>query len=413
MTATSEDYRWLFSPEGARYLAQPDADPADPLKVLDALRRELTPQRAALVVEQLQLRHRAARKFADAPRMFFTRRGLEQASGEVVALHKATRFTDATRVLDLCCGIGGDLLALAMPVQPGPDAREVVGIDCDPIAALCAAANLEAGGRSARVEVGDAADVDVTACEAWHIDPDRRAAGRRTTGLVHFHPPLAALDRGIQRNGQAAVKLAPATVPPAHWCAAAELEWISWQNECRQQVAWFGTLATSAGEDCRGRRRATWLSREGDRCRSIVGQADLPLEVASQPARYVFDLDPSVRAARLTGAVAAKFQLAALGPGGAYLTGAQPGGEGLLSCFQVSEVLPFDRRRLARLLAARQIGHLEIKKRGIPAEVATEAARLRPAGSHQATLLLTRLAGRVTAILAQRIREGSPPSGGG
>ena len=39
--------------------------------------------------------------------------GLEQASDEVVAAHKAGRFSDCGRVADLCCGIGGDTLALA------------------------------------------------------------------------------------------------------------------------------------------------------------------------------------------------------------------------------------------------------------------------------------------------------------
>ncbi|MGB6164688.1 MAG: hypothetical protein WBF75_19385, partial [Pseudonocardiaceae bacterium] len=37
---------------------------------------------------------------------------VEQASSEVIAEHRARRFAGAVRVADLCCGIGGDLLAL-------------------------------------------------------------------------------------------------------------------------------------------------------------------------------------------------------------------------------------------------------------------------------------------------------------
>jgi methylase of polypeptide subunit release factors len=58
--------------------------------------------------------------------MFFTRAGLEQATAEVIARHRATRFLGAARVGDLCCGIGGDLLALA-------DQREVIAVDRDPL----------------------------------------------------------------------------------------------------------------------------------------------------------------------------------------------------------------------------------------------------------------------------------------
>ncbi|OLT16508.1 hypothetical protein BJF78_13855 [Pseudonocardia sp. CNS-139] len=57
--------------------------------------------------------------------MFFTRDGLEQSSAEVVARHTARRYAGAATVADLCCGIGGDLLALAA-------GSAVVAVDRDP-----------------------------------------------------------------------------------------------------------------------------------------------------------------------------------------------------------------------------------------------------------------------------------------
>ena len=44
--------------------------------------------------------------------MWFEPIGLEQATAEPVARHKARRFAGEL-VVDLCCGIGGDALALA------------------------------------------------------------------------------------------------------------------------------------------------------------------------------------------------------------------------------------------------------------------------------------------------------------
>src|SRR5262245_49147881 len=67
--------------------------------------------RAAL--ETALLRRRAADKFTRAGRMFFCREALEQASGEPAARHRARRFEPLGRVADLCCGLGGDALALA------------------------------------------------------------------------------------------------------------------------------------------------------------------------------------------------------------------------------------------------------------------------------------------------------------
>ena len=68
--------------------------------------------------------------------MFFTDRALQQATDELLADYKARRFPAQRAVIDLGCGIGGDLLAIA---QRGP----TLGVDNDPILALLAAANLQ------------------------------------------------------------------------------------------------------------------------------------------------------------------------------------------------------------------------------------------------------------------------------
>jgi gamma-glutamyltranspeptidase len=73
------------------------------------------------------------------------------------------------------CGIGGDLMALA---HRGP----VVGIDRDPVAVVLAAANCRLVGQtSAEVRLADACEQDVAGYASWHVDPDRRVEGRRST----------------------------------------------------------------------------------------------------------------------------------------------------------------------------------------------------------------------------------------
>ncbi|NIP87149.1 MAG: hypothetical protein GTO03_16950 [Planctomycetales bacterium] len=412
MQATIEDYRWLVGREAASWLAETGQADCHPLKALDLLRRDLPPQRAALVVEQLQLRRRAAGKFPAAAQMFFTPLGLQQASGQVVASHKAQRFRGATRVVDLCCGIGGDLLSLAPSADLATPRPHVRGVDRDPVALLLAQANLRALNRDACLQSGDVGQVDLSAGDRWHIDPDRRKQGRRTTTLEIFEPDLAALDALLKTNENAAIKLAPATTAPDPWLNAAELEWISWRQECRQQVAWFGGLARWEGKRCAGLRRATWLSGDGGQHSSISGLPHAPHPLVQRPARFVFDIDPAVRAAHLTGAVATHFRLAGLGTRGAYLTGDQPLLDGLLACFEVLEVLPFDFRRLKRLLKTHRIGQLEVKKRAVPLDAFAAAHRLPTPGDRKATLLLTRLENHVAAILARR-QDGLASSGSG
>jgi hypothetical protein len=119
--------------------------------------------------------------------------------------------------------------------------------------------------------------------------------------------------------------------------------------------------------------------------------------------RYVFEPDLSVLAARLTGALAQRYALEALAPGTAYLTGDRQVGNPLVACYEVDDVLPFDRRRVRRLLANRRIGHLSVKKRGVDIDPRHVAKELRCRGDRSATLLLTRIGETVTAIVARSV----------
>ena len=66
------------------------------------------------------------------------------------------------------------------------------------------------------------------------------------------------------------------------------------------------------------------------------------------------------------------------------------------------ERFPLDERLLARELAARGIGTLEIKKRGVDIDPAKLRPRLKLRGDASAVLVLTRIAGARTALLAER-----------
>jgi hypothetical protein len=339
-----------------------------------------------LLLEQAGLRRRASAKFAHAARMFFTRVGLEQATDEWVAAHKAKRFIGRSMVADLCCGIGGDLMALA---------REggVVGVDRNPVAAHFAAANTRA-----EVRVADVLDFDLVRGSAWHIDPDRRSAGRRTISLQACQPNLAGIERLLARSQHAAVKLAPATKAPEAWEDRCELEWITRDRECRQLVAWHGDLAQSPGQ-----RRATILPAAGQVApRCVIGAPNQSIAVTDRPERYVFDVDPAVLAARLQGVLAAEYDLNALSDGPGYLTGSHEIFDAALSCFEVVDVLPFETRKLARYLRERAVGQLEIKKRGVELDPEKLRRDLKLRGDNAVTLLICRVAGRPMAIVARR-----------
>ncbi|MCY2993277.1 MAG: class I SAM-dependent methyltransferase [Planctomycetota bacterium] len=391
-TPVPEDYRWLIS-DAARPGLEQAADEARSLVALtQSLRAALGPARTHLVLELVELRRRAKAKFRHAERMFFTRRLLEQATDEQIGAYKAARFPGTQPVADLCCGIGGDLLALASRTP-------VSGVDRDPLALLYAEANCRACGAAA---VGFcAADVnafDLGAFAAWHLDPDRRPTGRRTTRVELHEPSVATISRLLSASGNAGLKLAPATVVPAEWAPVAELEWIESRRECRQQVAWFGSLCGAAGQHT-----ATVLQTGSGQPCSLRGLPNTELPQAPSIARYVVEPCSAVLAAHLTGELAAQHQLAAITPGVAYLTGDAVVANPLVACFEVSEMLPFDIKRLRGLLRDRDVGQLELKQRGVALDPAETIKKLRLSGNSPATLLLLPHRSSVVAILARRI----------
>lgn len=396
--ATLEDYRWLLGREGAKRL---DAvarmlrdEQTDLVGATTQLRKELSPQRTHLVLEQVELRRRAKEKFGDAERLFFTDVGLQQASGEAVADYKAAQFGDGSMVADLCCGIGGDLMSLA---RRGP----AVGVDRDEVATLLAAANCRATGLpGVEVRTQDVQDFSRDDARFVHIDPDRRPGGRRTTTLALHQPGEAFLDALLERFAGGAVKLAPATEVPPRWESRCQLEWVSHRRECKQLVAWFGTLARQVGG------RAATMLRSGHRPETFHQKVDLsaPSDLASGIGPFLYEPDPAIIAGRLVGAVASRYELKALAPGVAYLTGDGRVADRMLAGFEVLAAMPFDEKRVKAALRSRRAGPVEVKKRGVEMDPESLRRRLQVDGDETVTLILTPFEGNVMAILARRLQ---------
>lgn len=413
--ASLEDYRWLVGPEGRRWLDEISAQRDELVRLTSRLRKQLPAERCRLVLEQTELRRRARQKFSAAERMFFTPTGLEQATDEWLAAYKAARFPAERPLVDFCCGIGGDLVALAQRGQ-------TTGVDRSEVAVLLAEANLAAlgipggAGGPSGAKVCDVEHVALDGAAAWHIDPDRRPQGRRTTRVELHEPGLPVIERLLDACGAGAIKLAPAAEPPLHWQRDAELEWISRGGQCRQLVAWFGELARDAGlcrasvvkverEECAGQGRGEEDSGANYEVRTIVGRPSREIPVAARIGRYLAEPDAAVLAADLTAVLAAERKLAAIAPGSVYLTGDEAMADSALAWFEIAEVLPFDVKRLKALLRERGCGRLEIKKRGVPHDPEQVRRQLHVPGENFATVFITRIGAAVIAIVARRIIE--------
>ncbi|WP_139416411.1 class I SAM-dependent methyltransferase [Agromyces laixinhei] len=387
----------LLSPEGLTLLdALPDWDSkADIVKTVSDLRKQgHAPALVAAVLSQARLRAKAEAKFGPfASRMLFTEAGLEQATRLKVAAIHAGRFSRAGvhHVADLGCGIGGDTLAMAAIDL------EVTAADADEVTAAVAAYNLTPFPR-VQVLHESAESVALGGIDGAWLDPARRTTEAGTTTRIRdasAYSPSLEFAFGLGDRMPVGVKLGPGTdrdVIPAN----TEAQWISVDGDLVELGVWFGAVARP------GIRRAALVIR-GDTAQELTAEADSEDAPVGPLGEYLYEPDGAVIRARLIGDLARANGAWMLNAGIAYLTADTAFDSPFARGFRVIERLPADERQLRQALAARGIGTLEIKKRGVDVDPAQLRTRLKLKGTSSATIVLTREAGRHVTLLVERL----------
>ncbi|MEU4652988.1 class I SAM-dependent methyltransferase [Streptomyces sp. NPDC023723] len=400
----------LDTPAGRDLLAEVHGtDPAAELAVATRLRRSHPADLVSAALGQARLRQRAAAKFGseDAGRMFFTPNGVEQSTRASVAAYRARRFTElgVTSVADLCCGIGGDAIALARA------GIRVLAVDRDPATAAAARANARVLGLGDLIEVreADVQEVATDGYDAVFVDPARRGGrsggaargasvrggGRATGGRIFdpeaYSPPLSwAVAAAGTAVRAAALKVAPG-IPHEAVPADAEAEFISDGGDVKEAVLWFGTEP--------GAVRATLLP--GPR---TLRSRQLPDPDVRVPGRYLYEPDGAVVRAHLVAEVADQVGGGLLDATIAYVTADELRPTPYATAYEITDVLPFNVKKLKALLRERGVGVLTVKKRGSAVEPEELRRKVKPQGPNTATVLLTRVAGAPTMLIGHPVR---------
>lgn len=392
MTLDAEAIAWLRTPEGASAAQEATSALAagtSLLKIIDTLRRTLSPENARWAVTLAEGRASARAKFEDADRLFFDRGAAEQATSGAVARHTAARFAGATRIADLGCGAGADALALA-------EHAPVLAVDLDAGRAAMASANAAARGLPVETLVADVRNVDLAAgsVDAAWLDPGRRDSSGRVLDPERWSPPLSEAIRIARGAPRAGIKVAPgielALVPED-----AEVEFISLDGRLVEAVIWFGGVVTAP-------RRATVLPDGA----TLAGSADSGATPLRSPGRYLYDLDPSVGRAGLVDVLAPTLDAWLLASGVGYLSSDEAHDTAFARRFRVLEWFPFAERRLLEACRATGAVRVEVMRRASPVETNELEGRLNrelPSGSGRVlTVALTHVGDDHVAILCER-----------
>ena len=392
----------LISPEGQSLLAEVGVleSKTDVLALVSKLRKQgHSPELVANVLSQAKLRRRAQAKFGEfANTMFFTEAGLEQASRLKVAAIHAGRFRAAgiNHVADLGCGIGAESLAMAsLDIQ-------VSAFELDEVSAAMATYNL-ASFTNVQVAQCDVTQIDLAPFDGYFIDPARRelsGPARETTKRkfdLEDLTPSWEFVLELSKTKATIAKLGPG-IDHKDIPSEAEAVWVSDNGDLVEAGLYFNQVRRAEVS-----RAALLITPTGTHELTSPNRArtDAPLGELSD---YVFEPDNSVIRSHLVGDLAIANNLHLFAPEIAYLTGSKPLVSPWLRSYRVIDNLIFDRKKLKAYLRERQIGVLEIKKRG--ADITPEQLRreLDPKGPNSATLIVTRVGSTHRVLVVEGLK---------
>jgi len=243
------------------------------------------------------------------------------------------------------------------------------------------------------VSHADATTVSLDGYDAVFCDPARRAGGRRVFDPRAYSPPWDFVTALADRVPRTVLKLAPGIdhdlIP-----AGAEGQWTSVGGDLVEAAFWCGPLAEVP-------RRATVLD-SADGWHELTGTGAERAPVIGVRG-FLYDPDPAVVRSHLVAEFAQSVNGGLADPEIAYVYSDQGGPSAYGHCVAITDVLPFSLKRLRALLREREIGRLEIRKRGSALEPDALRKQLRLSGRGSAVLVLTRVAGAPTALLGQAV----------
>jgi hypothetical protein len=392
----------LLTPDGWALLESlPPYQESQAISLGEKLRAEgHAPVLVAAALTQSRLRSAAHAKFGPfADGMLFTPAGLEQATRLAVAARHAQRFAAAgiARVADLGCGIGGDAMAFA-----GLE-REVLAVERDELTAAVATVNLRHWG-DAVVRCDDVTTTDLSGVGAAYLDPARRTgSGRRLLDPRAGSPPLEFGLELARRLPAVGMKTAPG-IPHHLLPDGAEAQWVSVGGSVVEAGLWFGAVAREGVRRSALVLPADEVAGEGQDGPAEITDEGLAEPPVGPPGAFLYEPDGAVIRAGLVGQVATAVDGRLLDRTIAYVTSDRSVRTPLATAYAVEDVFGFQLKALRTWLRDRRVGRLTIKKRGTAVEPDQLRRQLHLDGDAEATVVLTRVAGRQSVLAVRPLR---------
>ncbi|MDP6541503.1 MAG: hypothetical protein QGF07_01835 [Phycisphaerales bacterium] len=359
----------------------------DPTKVNEVatLRKKWSANEVSVAIELCKARESAIGRLDNAKGIVADLVSVQQASSSAVSTWKAKRFNNA-EVVDLCCGIGADLLQLP---------STAVGVDCDPLRCWMARQN-----SGKKVFVGDARSYGLPITAMVHLDPSRRVENGRRLGLDEMRPNLLEVQEICSKVCGGCVKLSPSIdlEEVAIIGDQREVEYIEDRGRVTQGIVWFNELANSGCDVT-----ATSLTT-GD---TVSGSIETP-RISAEIGKWIYEPNPALERAKLHGSLGNKLDFWEPAFGLGLLCGNEQTKSNWFNVFEVLSTSVLRLEKVTSELRKLGAGEVEVKTRDSvvdPNVWQKELQKPTNVSNERLTVFALRLGKKRVAIIARRVKQ--------
>ena len=336
-------------------------------------------------MEQAALLRKADAGWISArPGWLLTRDGLEQATHPSVADFHAAVVAAAgiTHVVDLTAGLGGDTVALAQHIL------RVTAVERDPATAELLAFNLT-NATNVTITMGDSSLLEFPNADGFFVDPARRSGTRSADGSralperdpERWSPPLSEVLR--RANGSLVfMKAAPAFSAPKGWA--------------QYFISRNGNLIESFCTNASTGNHAVIIDSVSTTVITQENISDAP--AGSEIGRFMFEVDPAIIRASLTGQIAQSLGLEVIGIGGLWLTGSVVPVVPYLRNYNVLETFPLRELRAH----VQSLPGVALKTKDSRVDIDVLRKKIKKPDSNEWAVIFTSIAGEEICVLARR-----------
>ena len=374
------------------------------LKIRDVKKRRSILEKKSLdedqiedILEQVHLQVKGKLKFPRANLMKFTKSGLAQASSKYLAEYRTwkmkSNLKEINSSLDICCGLGGDAIAMALRWK-------VFAVDIDNEIIQIAKHNLKAYGLEDNVSFiqGDITKLvkdnkfieRVKDIDCIFFDPSRRHEDKRTVKIEEYAPPLSFVEELQKLSPNICVKISPGTDLDRikYDC---DIEVVSYKGEVKEIMLWFGNLKNNLNKN---QILATKLPEKI----TVTKEKGLNISL-SDTKKYLYEPDPAFIKAHLIEDLAKKFELNLINRKIAYLTGNNNIDTPFLKKYIVKKVLDINYEEINKTLSELNLGKIDFKSRGVNVNLRNIHKKIKGTGKYKGLVIFTKIKEDNKAIL--------------